>query len=199
MVALSKHHNPEGSWCLEVRHAPQPGSPLLASEHFPDSFGNPTPANVIILNPAPVGCSGRARSQMMLHTPRRGARCAEGSSFSPEDAAAPSNVGYSSEHPCSHLSICPCPPSTLWSPTHIERHVSFSRREMKTVVVSTVGPSLFLRPQFARHWFVLPKKPINANNGNLGVLQLFLVSGWWRGRQEVTEWEDWAGLTSNRW
>lgn len=158
MVALSKHHNPEGSWCLEVRHAPQPGSPLLASECFLDSSWKSHSCKCNNPQPCSYGMLSRAWSQMMLHTPRRGARCAEGSSFSPEDAAAPSNVGYSSEHPHSHLSICPCPPSTLWSATHIERHVSFSRREMKTMVVSTVGPPLFLRPQFARHWFVLPKK-----------------------------------------
>ena len=159
IVALSKHHNPEESWCLGVRRAPQPTSPSLASRHLPDSSWK---SHFCKCNPQlclfPVGFSGRAQSEAMLLTPRSGAKCAEGPSLSREDAAAPSNVGCSSEHPRFHLSICPCPPSTLLSPPHFEGHANLSRSEMKTMVVSAAGPSPFLRPQFARHWFVLQKK-----------------------------------------
>lgn len=152
-------NNPERSWCLGVRHAPQPKSPSLASQHVPDSswkshFSKCNPPLCIF----PIGCCGRAQSGTMLLTPRSGAKCGEGSSISLEDAAAPSNVGCSSEHPRFHLSTRPCPPSTLLSPPHFEGHANLGRKEMKTMVVSTAGPSLVLRPQFARHRFVLQKE-----------------------------------------
>ena len=136
-----------------------PRLPRLHRDTSPTPLGNPTFANVILnsayfLWDSPVGLSPKRCSSHQGAVPN----VLKGPSLSREDAAAPSNLGCSSEHPRFHLSICPCTPSTLSSPPHFEGHANLSRSEMKTMVVSAAGPSLFLRPQFARHWFVLQKK-----------------------------------------
>lgn len=122
----------------------------------------------------PTGWSSRAQSGTMLLAPEQFQMC-WGVLPSSGGAAALSGVGCSPEpltFPPVHVPHLPCCTHsklrTCWSQEEGDGHRG----------LPAAGPSLFHRPQFARHRFV-PENKINI--GMWVALQLFLRQGWQRG------------------